>query len=320
MMDRSRPFRSLRLTWALLLVGLLGTSGPAEGVGVAGKLLWELGKKVGAFAVEYLATKVADQALGLSYEKQLKQVEANLVAEIRKNPGNSHALQVELESARSQIRVLNAVLTSKSSAAEVAGLRSRMESDLQQVKRLLEQQGVRLDQHDQKLAEHDETLEELDSRIDRLEEDQDRSFRFEGMEERETLPVWREPADDFSPREEDVPEWRSRVRREEPSFETREPRYREPTVSPRGEGITLTIEVRCSSCTVEVRETDSARAADHGFFQVRGARERRSFRLLAGTGAVITILGDNNRIRIPAGVGRIRVRDLGENNRKLDMK
>jgi hypothetical protein len=309
-MDRPKPVRSLRLA-VLVLVGVIGLSNPAEGVGVAGRVLWELGKKVTDLAVGYLAGKVIDHALGQSYEQQLKKVESDLLAEIRNNPGNSHVLRAELESARSQIRVLDAVLRSKPSTQELASLRSKMASDLQELKRILEQQGIRLDQHEQRLDKHDRDLEELDLRIDSLEEAQDRSSRRQEIDEEETSPVWREPADST----ETVPEWRSRGPREVPSFESREPARREPR---REEGATLTILIRGNSCTIEVLETGSESAADHGSFEVRKARQRSLFRLLAGTGAVITILGDNNRIRVPAGVGRIRIRDLGRNNRKLE--
>lgn len=311
-MDRPKPVRSLRLA-VLVLVGVIGLSNPAEGVGVAGRVLWELGKKVTDLAVGYLAGKVIDHALGQSYEQQLKKVESNLLAEIRNNPGSSHVLRAELESARSQIRVLDAVLRSKPSTQELASLRSKMASDLQELKRTLEQQGIRLDQHEQRLDKHDRDLEELDLRIDSLEEAQDRSSRRQRIEEEETSPVWREPADST---EETVPEWRSRRGpREVPTFESREPARREPR---REEGATLTILIRGDSCTIEVLETGSESAADRGSFEVRKARQRSLFRLLAGTGAVITILGDNNRIRVPAGVGRVRIRDLGRNNRKLE--
>ncbi|HSK77872.1 MAG TPA: hypothetical protein VLQ45_15585 [Thermoanaerobaculia bacterium] len=311
MMDRPKPVRSLRLA-VLVLVGVIGLSNPAEGVGVAGRVLWELGKKVTDLAVGYLAGKVIDHALGQSYEQQLKKVESNLLAEIRNNPGSSHVLRAELESARSQIRVLDAVLRSKPSTQELASLRSKMASDLQELKRALEQQGIRLDQHEQRLDKHDRDLEELDLRIDSLEEAQDRSSRRQRIEEEETSPVWRETADST---EETVPEWRSRAPREVPSFERREPARREAR---REEGATLTILIRGDSCTIEVLETGSESAADRGSFEVRKARQRSLFRLLAGTGAVITILGDNNRIRVPAGVGRVRIRDLGRNNRKLE--
>lgn len=314
MMDRSQSVRSLR--WAAwVLVGVLGMSNPAAGAGAAGKILWEIGKKVTDLAVGYLAGKVIDRALGQDYEQQLKRVEANLLAEIRNNPGNGngHVLRAELESARSQIRVLNAVLKSKPSTEEVAALRSKMASDLQEMRRVLEQQGVRLEKHEQRLNQHDvaleqhgKTLEELDRRIDRLEE------------ESETAPPWREPAGEPSSREDAVPEWRSRISREGPSVEDREPSRRLPPGSRGEEGATLTILVRGDSCTIEIRETGRSSLADRGSFEVRKTGDRRLFHLLAGTGAVVTILGDNNRVRVPAGVGRIRIRNLGKNNYKSE--
>lgn len=312
-MDRSKSVRSLR--WAAwVLVGVIGLSNPAEGTGAAGRLLWELGKKVADLAVGYLAGEVIDHALGKSVEQQLKKLESNVLAEIHRNPGNSHVLQAELESARSQIRVLDAMLRSKPSTQELAALRSKMVSDLQDLKKALEQQGIRLDQHEQRLDKHDKTLEELDLRIDRLEEAQGRSSWSQESEERETSPAWGEPVDDSSSPEDAVPEWRSRLPREPLSFEDREPTRRVPPGARREEGATLTILVRGNSCTIEIRETESPSIADRGFFEVRKAGERNLFRLLAGTGAVITIQGDNNRIRVPAGVGRIRIRNLGRNN------
>lgn len=324
MMDRSQSVRSLR--WAAwVLVGVIGLSNPAAGAGAAGRILWELGKKVTDLAVGYVAGKVIDRALGQNYEQQLKKVEANLLAEIRNNPGNGHVLRAELESARSQIRVLNAVLRSKPSTEEVTALRSKMASDLQEMRRVLEQQGIRLEKHEQRLNKHDmaleqhgKALEELDRRIDSLEEAQDRSSRSPGAEERETASAWREPAGEPFSREDAVPEWRSRISREGPSFEDREPSRRTLPGARGGEGATLTILVRGDSCTIEIRETERSSLADRGSFEVRKTGEKTLFRLLAGTGAVVTILGDNNRIQVPAGVSRIRIRNLGKNNYKSE--
>jgi hypothetical protein len=277
----------LRAILVLLVLGFGATRASAQ----AGKIIIEGGKWLGKQILDYATGKTFDRLLGIDYETQLKQVETNLVAQLRKGAGDAQNLRVELDATRSQLSMLQTLLYSKPTSNQLEQFRQQLTSDLARVVKVQQE-------HTQKIASLEGTTQDHEARLKRLEERENAEKRNEVEQPPQAAPrSWQEP---------------------ESLRQGQDSSYREQTQQPRkvrNSGVTLIVRVTGQANEIDVSETEDFTGADIGSFEIESARKRYFLQLLADTGGVIDIRGDGNTIYLPRNLcGRIRVIRKGRNN------
>lgn len=284
---QSYPLRAV----LMLLVFWFGASTASA---QAGKIIIEGGKWLGQQILEYAAGKTFDKLLGIDYEAQLRQVEANLSAQLRKGTGDAQRLRVELEATRSQLSILQTLLHSKPNSQQLEQFRQKLTSDLARVVTVQQE-------HSQKIASLEKSTQDHEARIKRLEERQGKEIRDEDEQPSYTYGgprSWQEadrvpPAQDYGHR-------------------AQAPRQG----SVRHGGVTLIVRVTGRSNEIDVRETEDFEGADIGSFEIEGVRKEYLLQLLVGTGSVIDVQGRGNTVNLPRSLcGRVRVIRKGRNTR-----
>lgn len=128
----------------------------------AGPVLLKVGKWVGGQLIGYVTGKAIDQALGIDFEKELRQVEATLSAQIKQERADKEKLRVELAAARSTLEILGKLIRSKPQPGEIDGYRQQLAKDLEAVVAV---QG----EHDQRIVVLERQVRELNIRLRQLE-------------------------------------------------------------------------------------------------------------------------------------------------------
>lgn len=261
---------------------------------VAGPILGTIGRWLGLEILSYGAGKAFDRVLGLGYEKQLRQIEAKLVADLQKSSGDTQKLQVELATARSQLKILSTLLTSRPTSNELEHFKRQLTKDLDNLRTVQKQHDQKFLEHSQRMNMIEKNMEGLSTRVEKIE-------GRDGMRHSEAEP----PAPGIY-QEDSIPD---------ESYDVERPRRRPSYRQPARDGVTLTISVTGNSNGLNVEEVEASRSADVGAFEIASGGGQQRFRLLAGTGGVITIHGHRNTIDIPRYLcGRVRVVDRGRGN------
>lgn len=261
----------------------------------AGKVVIEIGKWLGNQLLGYAAGKTFDRLLGKNYEAQLKQVEANLAGQLRKGAGDTQRLRVELGAARSQLSMLNILLSSKPTSTQLEQFRHQLASDLARVVKVQEE-------HTQKITNLEKTSQDHEARLKRLEEREDKPAR-EEVEQ----PLYKSTAPSSDRDRESL------SRGEDSGYRTQ---ARQPRRGVRNIGATLIVRVAGDANEIDISETADFEDADIGSFEVVEGRSWHVFRLLADTGGVVEIQGSGNTLYLPRGLcRRIRVIRKGSSNR-----
>lgn len=262
-----------------------------------------IGKWIANQVAGYFIGKAIDTVAGNDYDKKLQAVEVRIQSQLRQANSDKALLNRELETARAQRQTLAYLLQSKPDRKELMALNSRMQGGMAELRKRIERQEIRLNEHDGRLSAQDSRLKDQDGRLS------DHELRIKKLEDAAQVPdrsSAQPPARDFH-REgsyDRLPAPRSEAprRRSGPSHE----------LNGRG-GVTLDLWV--SGSDNEIRIEESASDAQSGTFTISDVGSRLRFRLLSGTGAVIHVTGDDNRLYIPSEVlGRVRVVRTGRNN------
>lgn len=249
-------------------------------------------KFIGAELSRYLAGKGFDKLLGLDQAQQLKELENNILMELKKKNGEeAQRLRTELELTRSQLNKLNVLLATNPPRHEVEKLKQQSDTELNRLLQMQQQDRKLLQENSQKIMGLEKKMEDISVRVDRLERLEPRSSS--GSEDyRED---WTRPNSDVGV---------------SPSPRRQVPGDRR--------GATLTLTVTGHSNSLRVEEVESSRFADLGAYEIDGYDRRHTLQLLAGTGAVLTIKGDDNIIHLPSNLcSRVRVRNQGRGNRVI---
>ena len=316
----------------LLGVGMALTilmSWPAPTSAQVGKVLAESAKFIGTQLLGYGTGKILDKALGLDCQTQLKEVEASILAQLRKGTGDVQQLRAELAVTRSQLSILQTLIKSKPNAEEVEHLKRRLEQGLAQLTAAQHQQGQRLSSLEVKSEDHE-------ARLRRLEAQESTPLPPQVADsDREALPGSRRKAttsgsDEVFTKDEGVPvqdevekktsDRGTRFNRDVPELggELKDEKSSPPRRSKRNTGVTLIAHVTGQFNEIAVRETASAEVANIGFHNIEGRHQRYMLWLLVDTGGVITIESDGNAVLLPSYLcGRVRVILKGRNNRKI---
>jgi hypothetical protein len=300
---KTAGFRKLLCLCSVVLViaALLAESNPASAqlppLPYAGFLI-KAGKWLGQQAISYLTGKAIDKVVGVDYEKKLKEVETELTRRLNSGAENSQHLQAELAATRSQLKILQSLLSSRPTADDIEELRRPMARDLSNLQEVQAQQG-------QEIRNLESEVKALAGRVSRLEETE--------------AGVPREPKLGPPPPPAPSRPWKTHSERAPPQESAEPPAKNPESVSgyelpplesrrrARGQGVTLTIRITGQSNKIHVVETQINERADQGTFQVNGRRQQFTFRLLEGTGGVIDVQGDGNTIYLPSRLCR-RVR------------
>jgi len=268
----------------LLLMAFLLNS--AKSSAQTGPIIISIGKWLGNQVVGYVTGKTFDKLLGIDYEAQLKTVEANLSAQLRRGSGDAQRLRIELDATRSQLSILQALLNSKPTSNQLEQFRRQLTSDLAKVVKVQQE-------HVQRIAGLEKTSQDHETRIRKLEEAAD-SRTGNTQEGYRQGPSPKSGGEDFS-RETYTPPAGRRAR---------------------NSGVTLMVRVVGHSNEIYISETVDFERADIGSFEIEGMSDRYTLRLLRDTGGVINVQGNGNTVHLPGHLcGRIRVIRRGENCR-----
>lgn len=276
----------------ILLVVLCLLKGPALALPPAPTVLYTAGKWLGNQLIGIWAGKTYDKLTGQDHEVQLRQVEASLSTALRKGAGDTQKLKVELEAARSQLQILNSLANSKPSAKEVENFRKRLASELENVKRVQEQHGLRISQLEKGKLDHDKELLDHSARLQKLEAQSGRGSSWGDS------PTQAEQQGAHGERRNNQT--------------TRRPR----SAVPGKEGVTLMLFVSGNSNGIRIEEARFSGDADSGSFKVPHIGRQHLFQLHGKTGAVVLVGGDDNTVYLRDSLrGRVRVVDRGRRNR-----
>lgn len=292
-MSRSRKILVLCLGGCLVSVGAL----PAQGAAGWGQKLYTSGKWVLNQLVDYQVSKSIDWVAGEDYEGLLRQAEDGLSREIRQNARSTQQLRVELDAARSQLKVLNALSSKKPlSDSQIDQFKKTIVADLEHIKAIQRQQGVRLDSLESNVIDLKVDMGDLKARMEKLEKQEPEVRRGPKTEDRLT-----------------------RLRQRSLSDSPPQEPYYPPARSSRGirEGVTLELRITGSFNRITIKEGAVWEELDSGSVTVSGSGQSRMFRVLQGTGVVILVSGKENTI-ITSGEldARARVVDRGERTRR----
>lgn len=128
----------------------------------AGSIVLRAGMWLGEELLGYGAGKVFDKMLGLDYEEELRQVEASLSLQLKKERNDKEKIRAELAAAKSQLRILDSLLRSKPTPVDVSQFRRQLAKDLDTVLRVQEE-------HDERITRLEREVAELTLRLRRLE-------------------------------------------------------------------------------------------------------------------------------------------------------
>jgi hypothetical protein len=282
--------------WVVLLALSLPQAVPAQGPVTYGRVLLKVGKWLAEELLGYGVGKGIDKALGLEHEAQLQQVEANLLRELRRGAGDTQRLQNELTAAQTQLKMVSVLLRSQPTTSQLESFRRQLASDLDRVLAAQRQHDGRIGKLETESHRMAQELEQLREEVRQLSELLRRSEeRAEARRGREVI----------SPRPEEAPRpWRGQREVSRPEAATG--------------GVRLQLEVSCSTSEIFLDEVTGSRQADTGSQAVH-RRGHHRFGILEGTGAVVLITGDHNRIHVPVHLrGRVRILDRGTGNRLVE--
>lgn len=147
-----------------ILVGLLIfflSASSAHAISYASILL-RAGAWIGNQLLGYGAGKFLDKVTGADYEKQLRQVEANLSRQLLQQRGNNQKLKTELEATRYQLEIINSLLRSRPSRPQISVYRRDLAASLDDVLRVQEE-------HDQRISRLEAEVEDLSQRLRQLD-------------------------------------------------------------------------------------------------------------------------------------------------------
>jgi hypothetical protein len=281
---------------------LVASEASAQAPVISGQVLKRVGEFLGLEAVSYVLGKGVDKALGLDCEQELKDVERSVLVQLQHGRADADGLRSELAAVRSQLKLLDTLFKTKPAVSEVLQLKQKVDADLA---KMLEIQK----KHTQQIQDLERRVQSIETKMaSRTEAETSAPEPLSGRRIEAPEPVpGRERAPAERPREVESPKsspWSGRS-------------YERPSRRPAGRrGVSLTISVTGSSNHVYVEETEVQSNADVGSFEVAEVDGRQTFRLLGGTGGVVSLYGDDNTVYLPAQLcGRVRLVPRGRRNR-----
>ena len=260
---------------------------------IAGK--WIAGQIAG-----YLTGKAIDRLTGNDFDKKLKQTESRIQGQLQRANGDKAKLYQELQAARTQRAALGVLLQSKPDRNELMLFKSKVQANTAELQRRLDSHEKRINSQEGRITHqggrldsHDKRLEELEQRVGRLDNyvlsDRQPSVdnTTDGLSEN-VKPVRPSTEHPFSA--DPVPTNAYRQRR--------------------GSGVTLDVWISGRHNDLQVEETKVE--AQTGTLNISDSGKRLRLRMRTGTGAVINVLGEGNRICVPPELRkRVRIVDKG---------
>jgi hypothetical protein len=128
----------------------------------AGPVILRAGKWIGEQLIGYGTGKVIDKLAGLDCEEELRQVEASLSVQLKKERSDKEKIRAELAATQSQLQIINSLLRTKPTSTDIAEFRRQLVKDLDKVL-------VVQEEHDQRITQLEREVADLTMRLRRIE-------------------------------------------------------------------------------------------------------------------------------------------------------
>lgn len=166
--DSPRPPRgrgfAKQANFGLVFVGFLSlVFGTSSAHAQVGTVLLEAGTWVAGQLISYATGKAIDKVVGIDYENELRQVEASLSAQIKKERADKEKLRVELAATRSTLDILNKLIRSRPQSGEIDEFRQQLAKNLDSVLAVQIRDSERITQLERQVTELSTRLRQLEA-------------------------------------------------------------------------------------------------------------------------------------------------------------